>query len=151
MLHFRPLKMTNYTAGKLSWAPDRQFEGQFEQIKGIIIFLATSFIMSGLIILKLIRLYAKTKSSPKYFDEMQTKILEMESSLDELTTFTPKPTYANIDRPQSFDPHICYLCPPTSICPHDVCDGGSSGSSGSSKQNDMVLDSASEIDHPIMY
>ena len=144
--------MTNYTASNLSWTPNKQFEGQFEQIKGIIVFMASSFIILGLVILKLIKLYnTATKSSPRYFESMQEKILEMESSLDELLTRSSKSTRSEIKRSVSFDPHVCSICPPTTTCYHDVCDGACSGDSSSAGNSSNHTDYSSELDENTSY
>ena len=117
--------MTNFTTGRLSWAPEPN-NAQFDQIKGLIIFFVASLIIMGIIIRKLLILYAE--KIPKTEDpEIMSKINKLSEPMDKIS-FSSKPKPSSIKAKYttqlSFDPRVCTACDSDSVCVHDVVDGG---------------------------
>ena len=117
---------SNYTTSRLSWAPNLE-NSQFQQIKGLTVFLLFLMVSIALVILKYIKFNAKKILKSNNIEEgVLTEISKLQEQVEMLSyaqrqkNDSSPPDYM---KKYGFDPRVCASCKSEDKCPHDVVDG----------------------------
>ena len=117
---------SNYTTSRLSWAPNPE-NAQFQQIKGLSVFLLFLMVSIALVILKYIKFNAKKILESNDIEEgVLTEISKLQEQVEMLSYAqrqkkdSSPPDYM---KKYGFDPRVCTSCKSGDECPHDVVDG----------------------------